>query len=93
MELAFLGSVDEPEVIVRIDLQPVQDRGQGTGNAARLAFDDGATGPVNQFKVVSAFVRDGALQVIARLVGKGRVVCACPDLRRLAPRSRSKLIR
>ena len=40
MEPALLGSVDEPDVIVRIDLQPLQDGWEVIWNVAELAFND-----------------------------------------------------
>jgi len=48
MDPALPGSVDEPDVIFRIDLQPVQNRWEGIRNAAALAFDDRAAGPVGE---------------------------------------------
>jgi len=36
MEMAFLGSVDEPDVVAGVDLQPFQDRRQIAGDAAAL---------------------------------------------------------
>ena len=70
MELAFLGSVDEPDEIVRIDLQPVQDRREAIRNAAALAFDDGAAGPVDELEIVLDFVSDRALGIMRWLVGR-----------------------
>lgn len=52
MEAVLLGSVDEFDVGVRIDLQAFQDGWQIIRYAAALTCDDGAAGPVNQFKVV-----------------------------------------
>ena len=63
MELAFLGSVDEPDVVLGTYLQAVEDRRQIIRNAAALAFDDGAAGPVDQFKVVAGVVGDGPFGV------------------------------
>ena len=64
MELAFLGSVDEPDVIVRIDLQPIQDRWEVIRDAAAVAFDNRSAGPVDEFEIVLDFVRDRAVGVV-----------------------------
>ena len=70
MKLAFLGSVDEPDVIVRIDLQSFQNRREVIRNFAAFAFDDCATGPVDEFEIVLEFVSDRALGITGWLVGR-----------------------
>ena len=77
--MAFLGSVDEPDVIVRIDLQSFQDRREVIRNAAALAFDDRAAGPVDQFQIVSALIGYGTLLVLfpgRRRASVKRSLCA-----------------
>jgi len=63
VKLAFLGSVDEPDVVLGTYLQAVEDRRQIIRDGAALAFDDGAAGPVDQFKVVTGLVGDGPFGV------------------------------
>src|SRR6056297_3105622 len=52
MEATFLRSVDEPEVVVRIDHETLQDWRQVVRDLAALAFDDRTPGPVDKFEVV-----------------------------------------
>ena len=57
MKSAFLRSIDEPDVIVRIDLETVQDRRQVVRDLPALVFDDRTAGPVDEFQVVLDLVR------------------------------------
>ncbi|NBC84665.1 MAG: hypothetical protein GVY25_00535 [Bacteroidetes bacterium] len=72
MAPTLLLFADEPDVVVGIDAQPLEDRRWVVRSLAGLALDDRPAGPVDEFQVFGDRVGSRAFRVDAVLVAERR---------------------